>query len=233
MSTVLLTELEPRQQNGFWVWSDSWQGVEVRFVGTGPPWQSETLLPALDEPDPPAVAWARQVHGSSVLEAGVGSSGEGDALISRQSDLAVSVVTADCVPVLLGGASVVAAIHAGWRGIEAGIVGETLSRIDLDRSRLIAWIGPSIRACCYEVEAEVAARIEAVSPRPVALPGPRGRPHLDLVGAVQAQLLQAGLSEIRVVSACTRCESDRLASYRREGKGGGRNISLAWLRSEV
>lgn len=178
-----------------------------------------------------SLAWVRQVHGSAVLPATSGLSGEGDGVWSRQPALAVSVVTADCVPILIGGSGVVAAVHAGWRGIEAGIVGEALSRLEADPAGLTAWIGPAIGLCCYEVGEDVAARIEAAVGGRWSSPGPRGRPHLDLVGAVTAQLRRAGLDSIRGVSACTRCQVGRLASYRRDGQGAGRNIALAWLES--
>jgi copper oxidase (laccase) domain-containing protein len=78
---------------------------------------------------------------------------------------------------------------------------------------------------------DVAAKIEAAAGCRLCSPGPRGRPHLDLVGAVGAQLRQRGLNSIRKVSACTRCQVGKLASYRRDGKGAGRNIALAWLKS--
>lgn len=222
---------EPELQNGFWVWRDQWQGIEVRFVGAGPSWQHETLMTALGEPDLPGVAWARQVHGKVVLPGQAGCCGEGDALWSPQVRLAVSVVTADCVPILLGGGGAVAAIHAGWRGIEAEIVSEALASMGPSPSQLTAWIGPSIGSCCYEVDWDVANRIERVSCPRVSAPGPRGKPHLDLVAAVTVQLFDQGVRRIRRVEACTRCQGSQLASYRRDGKRGGRNIALAWRRS--
>ena len=123
-----------------------------------------------------------------------------------------------------------AAVHAGWRGIAAGIVSETVAALPEAPENVTAWIGPAIGPCCYEVGEEVAEQVAAAARRDVVRPGPRGRPHLDLPGAVAAQLAAAGVSRVVVVSACTRCESESLWSFRRDGRGTGRNLSFIWLR---
>jgi YfiH family protein len=139
-------------------------------------------------------------------------------------------VTADCVPVLLGGGSRIAAVHAGWRGIAAGIVGAALTRLGVPGRELIAWLGPAIGACCYEVGDEVAREVAAASGSAVVADGPRGRPHLDLAAAVAAQLRRGGVEQLRTVDRCTRCDDGRLWSYRREGPEAGRNVAFVWLR---
>ena len=88
-----------------------------------------------------------------------------------------------------------------------------------------AWIGPTIGPCCYEVGEEVAGQF----PAEAVVPGPAGRPHLDLVAAARLQLGSAG--EVRTVADCTRCEGERLYSFRREGRGVGRNVAFIWRRT--
>lgn len=231
--------IEARLQDGHWVWrarvSEETAGhVEVVFAGRGPSphgrEEAGTVLGRL-EAAPPPVAWARQVHSARVLEARPGACGEGDALYTAEPGVALAVVTADCVPVLLAGPGGVAAVHAGWRGIAAGVVPATLERSlgpgDPPESWR-AWIGPAIGACCYEVGEEVAGRIAEASHPGVVVPGPGERPHLDLAAAVRDQLEAAGLREVVTVSACTRCDEERLWSYRRQGKGAGRNVAMIW-----
>lgn len=190
------------------------------------------------------VAWARQVHSARVLEATSaesGGCGEGDALVTDRSGLALSVVTADCVPVLLAGTrpgDPVAAVHAGWRGIAQGVVAATLEWLqgrDLDPGRLMAWIGPAIGPCCYEVGPEVVERVTAAVDVPAASlvhPNPRpGRPnpHLDLTAAVASQLRTAGVEQVETLDLCTRCREDLLWSFRRDGPDGGRNVAFVWV----
>jgi polyphenol oxidase len=227
-----------RRQGGHWVWrarvSEPTAGtVEVVFAGRGPsPHGREEVGAVLGrlEPEPPPVAWARQVHSARVLEARPGECGEGDALFTEEAGVALAVVTADCVPVLLAGPGGVAAIHAGWRGIAAGVVPATLERASPGESpeSWRAWIGPAIGACCYEVGEEVAGRIAEASHPGVVVPGPGERPHADLAAAVRHQLEAAGLRDVVTVSACTRCNPERLWSYRRQGKGAGRNVAMIW-----
>jgi YfiH family protein len=147
------------------------------------------------------------------------------------------VVTADCVPVLLAGPAGIAAVHAGWRGVVAGVVGAAVAAMREARrlvagqwqgTELAAWIGPAIGPCCYETGGDVAAQVAAASEPGVVSPGPAGRPHLDLQAAVQWQLAAAGVAEIQTVALCTRCAAEQLHSYRRDGRGAGRNHSFIW-----
>ncbi len=209
------------EEDAHWVWSDRRGDVEVRFTGRGPAGERQEIL-ARVEPDAPPVAWAKQIHSARVLPAHPGHCGEGDALFGDAPDLALSVVTADCVPVLLAGPNGLAAVHAGWRGLVGGVISATLERLG---GADIAWIGPTIGPCCYEVGEEVAEQF----PAEAVVPGPADRPHLDLVAAARQQL--KGVEEVRIVAICTKCAADRLYSYRREGKGVGRNVAFIWKRS--
>ena len=89
-------------------------------------------------------------------------------------------MTADCVPVLVAGPEGLAAIHAGWRGIVGGIIPATLARMKGEPAEWTAWVGPAIGACCYEVGDDVARQVVGASGPEVAIPGPAGKPHLDL-----------------------------------------------------
>jgi len=175
------------------------------------------------------LAWAEQVHSATVLTARNGRCGRGDALITRQSGLALIIGTADCVPVAMLGfrGESLAAVHAGWRGIAGGVVPRAVEALG---GRLqAAWIGPSIGPCCYEVGDEVALAVAAASSPAVALHDRGERPYLDLQAAVQAQLTAVGVEEIRRFDVCTRCHPELLWSYRRDGKAAGRNLLLAWM----
>ncbi len=215
---------------GIWVASDIWVGptgtkVTACFAGKGLPAARRQAIESLVPPDVEP-AWVEQIHSGTIRDGASGSCGPGDALITDRSRLALSVVTADCVPVLLASERQVAAIHAGWKGVVSEIVGKCIERFHDPVE--VAWIGPSIRRPSYEVSPEVADQVVAVSTPEVRVEGPRGRPHVDLAEAVAWRLWQSGISEIRRVDDCTFAESQKLWSYRREGAAAGRNLSLLW-----
>lgn len=224
----------PEGIGGHEVWRSRLGDVHVVFAGRGPAGERDEVLKRVAADAPADLAWARQVHSATVLPARPGPCGDGDALWTSQAGLALSVVTADCVPVVLagpGGASghgTVAAVHAGWRGLVDGVIAATLRELPGPMSGWTAWIGPAIGVCCYEVGEEVAERVVAVSSSEAAAPGPNGRPHLDLPGVAARQLREAGVGRVLGLVRCTRCDEERLFSYRREGKGGGRNLAFIW-----
>jgi len=216
----------PETTTAPWAWSGGDQQLAVRFVGRGPATREAAL--AAGGAAPRRLAWAEQVHSARVLAARPGRCGRGDALVAHQPGLALAIATADCVPLVLGGPGRLAAVHAGWRGIVAGIVGEAVAALE-PATELAAWIGPAIGACCYEVGPEVATQVAAASDETVIRPGTSPRPHLDLVAAVRRQLAARGVDTIWSSDLCTRC-SPFLWSYRRDGGATGRNWTLAWLR---
>lgn len=224
---LIATDLVRDLRDGRPGWRSRSASAEVRFLGRG-------VAEAAD----PGVAWLegerpqarmRQVHGVTVLPGRPGECGTGDALVTSIRGLALSVVTADCVPVLLASRERIAAIHAGWRGFVAGIVPAALTELGAPEG-VVAWIGPAIGACCYEVGEEVAAPVAARSSEAVRSPGGRGRPHVDLPLAVEIELARLGVREIRRLGVCTACHPDMLDSYRRDGAAAGRNRSFIWLR---
>ena len=172
----------------------------------------------------------KQVHGCTIWKA-TATVQQGDGLWTSEASLPIGVRVADCVPVLLAGRAEgrpwVAALHAGWRSTVAGILrqGIAVFRAQGGRPEDLVWsFGPAIQPCHFEVGEEVvaAARRDAAWRDELAVPGPRGRPHLDLHGLLRAQALDEGLDPRREASLplCTVCQSDLLYSYRRGDMDG-------------
>ena len=219
---------QPTEHAGHWCWQGSAGSARFLFCGK-PTTGAESNVVGDLERSGLEIATLHQIHSSLVVDARAGDCGEGDALVSSRCGLALRVVTADCVPVLLAGETTIAAVHAGWRGLRDGIVATAVERFGRDRPRS-ALIGPAIGGCCYEVGADVAAEVAAgIGSTAVILQRGEGlRPHLDLRLAALFALREAGVEEVATVDACTRCDALRLSSYRREGKGAGRNLAFVW-----
>jgi purine-nucleoside/S-methyl-5'-thioadenosine phosphorylase / adenosine deaminase len=211
------------ERDGFPVWRATRAAVAVRFAGRGPRLERGETLRAIGGPDIP-VAWAKQVHGAALLAARPGSCGEGDALCTAEPGLALAIATADCVPVLLSGPAGIAAVHAGWRGLVAGVLAGAMAALG-DPAAIQAWIGPAIGLCCYEVGADVADAVVAATAPEVANALGGDKAHLDLAAAARCQLERAGVRSVELLVSCTRCDP-RLWSYRRDGKGAGRNLAF-------
>lgn len=171
-----------------------------------------------------SMASLTQVHSALVLNVSAsGCAGEADALITNRPGVALSIRTADCFPILLADLEhrAVAAIHAGWRGTEQGIVGRTLDamRSDFDTSpdQIAVAIGPGIGVCCYQVGEDVARRF-----------GLNGAGRIDLAAINREQLIRAGVpaSRIDTLGHCTFCENALFHSYRRDREQAGRMISF-------
>jgi YfiH family protein len=182
----------------------------------------------------------KQVHSNIVFLLNDGltkeKSREGDAIVTSMRNLGVGIYTADCVPLLLvdGEAKVVAAVHAGWRGTLSGIVNRTVKRIERDfgilSSKISAAIGPSIGMCCFEVGEEVAVRFmnKYDGWSEFLYKKNDSKYFIDLRMANVRNLLDAGVANFEVVNICTKCNKD-FHSYRREGKGVGRQLSFIGL----
>lgn len=165
-------------------------------------------------------AWMRQVHGGSVLSVtGPGLAGEADALITEKPDLPLAVRTADCVPVVIHSEAAVAVVHAGWRGLAAGVLRTALAALgDGGDTPRRAAIGPSIGPCCYEVGAEV---IEALGGRSAATTW--GTASVDLWSEAERQLAEV---DVWRADLCTHCE-DHFHSFRASGTEL-RQTSVGW-----
>lgn len=178
-----------------------------------------------------------QVHGAAVHVVRDGDhpeqsrDGQSDALVAAVAGAAVGVRVADCVPVLIGDpkSGAVAAVHAGWRGVVAGVVGasvDALSALGVDPSNAIAAIGPSIGPCCFEVGEDVASSIAEASGDGIVLRRGPQKPHVDLWRAVERQLHRAGITTIDTLGACTMCEPEKWFSFRRDGAKSGRMLAV-------
>lgn len=175
------------------------------------------------------VAFVSQVHGDAVLRAPrAGLVGEADALITDVKGLLIAVRTADCVPILVAGQGVVAAIHAGWRGLAAGVIPQTIRKLS-GAGPFVAAVGPAIGVSCYEVGEEVVTGIGCLVPEEAFVLRNRIRPHVDLAAAAAYQLRDAGIDNVEVTNICT-FSDDRLWSHRREADQAGRQAGLVGLR---
>ena len=186
------------------------------------------LRAVLDLPGEPA--WLEQVHGSEVIGARGPQPRRADASFARAAGVVCAVLTADCLPVLLcdTAGSRVAAAHAGWRGLAAGVLENTVAA--LNAPDLMAWLGPAIGQQAFEVGAEV--RQAFVAPHPdcaaaFAQAG-GGKWRADLYELARLALRRAGVREIYGGGWCTYGEPERFFSYRRDG-ATGRMASLIWL----
>lgn len=162
---------------------------------------------------------------------------EGDALVTRLAGLALAVQVADCFPILIADpeTGAIAGVHSGWRGTLARIALKTIEKMTADfgcnPARLIAAIGPGIRACCFEVGPEVVSSFELKFPGArltAARSGDADKHLLDLRKALDLQFEEAGLSPVNIfdLGACTRCGVDEFFSYRGEGPRSGRMMGL-------
>ncbi len=166
-----------------------------------------------------------QVHGATLREAREpGLLPACDAVVGRRPGLLLTVRVADCLPVLLAAPGGAALVHAGWRGMVAGVV-EAGVRALAPAEEVFAALGPAIGPCCFEVGPEVAERFPAAA----VAPGPRGRPHVDLFAAARLRLLAAGVAAERISdpAPCTRCHRHLLHSHRGSGGAPGRNVAYA------
>lgn len=185
----------------------------------------------------------RQVHGTEVhvVRKPTESRSEScDALVTCVPGVALCVTTADCVPILLSDStgSVVAAVHAGWRGSVANVVGRVVERMAEEFSLLpaevYAVLGPAIRPCCYVVGPEVAAAVDRLGLGAAILRGKRGgEVRLDLHMLNRELLHRADLRPERVVAIelCTACQSQDFFSHRRSGFPAGRQLSWVAARA--
>jgi YfiH family protein len=219
----------PASLNDHAAWPFTGPGCQVLFVGKGPVTErQEAFRKLVSEPSTLQLSWPRQIHSSVLLEAErEGCCGDGDAIHTDKSGVALSVVTADCLPIVVAGPSHLTTIHAGWRGLAGHLIEKTLDELNEEPGKVCAWIGPAIGPCCYEVGPDVANQVVAASSPEVEL-SRHPRPYLDLTKAAAVQLTRAGVRNLRTVPVCTRCSPKWLWSYRRDGDRAGRNWTFAW-----
>jgi YfiH family protein len=223
-------QTEPRRRAGFVTWTFENDLTHISFVGKGPDGSRSVAYRALTDDPERRLAWPRQIHSSRVVAVDDGGeSGKADALTTEADRLALSVATADCVPIVVAGTQTLATIHAGWRGLVGGVITNTVGALAEPSAALRAWIGPAIGSCCYEVGNEVARQVVAASAGTVRHETSL-RPHLDLTAAAEVQLRRAGIEQIEAIRVCTRCHPEWLWSYRLDRERAGRNWTFAWRR---
>lgn len=184
--------------------------------------------------DPDQVAFARQVHGTRLIEHPDPTRGsfrslgdrkeprdvvEGDGHVVREPGLAALVFVADCLPVALAGPRGVAIVHAGWRGLAGGIVAAGAAAV----AATAAAIGPGIGPCCYEVGEEVLGAFADLGD------GVADGRMLDLPEVARRLLTRAGVELVELAGLCTSCEEERFFSHRRDDGRTGRQAGVAWL----
>jgi hypothetical protein len=185
------------------------------------------LLPA--EP-----GWLKQVHGIRVVELG-GNTPEADASFTRQTAQVCAVLTADCLPVLLcdRGGGIVAAAHAGWRGLADGVLEATVSAMQVPPRDILVWMGGAIGPQAFEVGEEVKQTfmdrhpetVAAFTPHPASIPG---KWFADIYQLARIRLMHIGVRDIYGGGRCTFSDPVNFYSYRRDGVTG-RMASLIWL----
>ena len=190
----------------------------------------EFLARTLDLPAPPL--WLRQVHGRHIVEADHARPGcEADGSISRMPGKVCAVMCADCLPVLLcdSAGSCVAAVHAGWRGLAAGVVEAAVDKMGVSPAGILAWLGPAIGPDHFEVGDEVRAAFLSVdSAAQQAFRPADGRWLADIHLLARQRLRGCGVTAIHGGGWCTWRERRRFFSYRRDGETG-RMAGLIWL----
>lgn len=182
---------------------------------------------------PTEPCWIRQTHGTDVVLLDRDPGRDADAAIARRPGLVPVVMVADCLPILLCNrdGSEVAAVHAGWRGLQRGVVGAALDAMLSPAAQLMAWIGPGITQPNFEVGDEVYRAFgEAVDGAKAYFEKSTRDGHwmCDLGGLAERVLRQRGVEQVYRVPYCTYRDRERFFSYRRNG-ATGRMAALIWI----
>ena len=183
--------------------------------------------------NPNHVVKPKQVHSAEVkFVCTPGEIAATDALISNSNSIVLSVQVADCIPLFLADPlnGVIGLVHAGWRGVEKRIIPDTVNKMVQkggSREEIVAFMGPSIRQCCFEIGPEVSKKF----PIDCLINGNRDRSFLDLQRVATDQLLGSQVWEKNVLSSeeCTKCNPDKYFSYRHSGSKAGRMIGVIGL----
>lgn len=186
----------------------------------------------LDIPGEPI--WIRQVHGTKVIKSGEwgGLDCQADAVYSKIPGEPCMVMTADCLPLLLCSRSgrEVAAVHAGWRGLDAGVIEAALSHFEAPPGELLVWLGPAIGPQAFVVDGKVRQRFCSYLPLAVEAftPTDGGLYLADIYLLARQRLHKLGVRSIYGGNRCTYSEPEEFFSYRRENCTG-RMASIIWF----
>jgi YfiH family protein len=176
--------------------------------------------------------WLEQVHGTRIADADAETEPvPADGAVTRQSGRVLAIQVADCLPVLFASddGNVVAAAHAGWRGLAAGVLEAAIASMQVAPRQIIAWLGPAIGAAHFEVGEEVRAALLAHEPSSADgfIRNARGRWQCDLAQLARRRLAALGLREVSGAHLCSYEARDLCFSYRREARTG-RMAALIW-----
>jgi YfiH family protein len=210
-------------------WGDDTENVE----------KNRRLLAEYAGYDATKLVATRHVHGTNVYRVGepLAADAEFDGLVCDRPGPVLGAFAADCIPILFADpvARVCGAAHAGWRGTVAGVATNVVTRMQelgAKPADLRVALGPSIGPCCFEVGPEVVEAFRAaLGDLPgLVVKGPH-KDHLDLRVATRAILERAGVAAANIDDRppCTKCESDRFFSYRRDGREGGVHMAFIAL----
>ena len=181
--------------------------------------------------------WLTQVHGTRVVAAAQAVPGtQADGSFTDRPGVVCAVLTADCLPVFLcdRAATRVAVVHAGWRGLAAGVVEQGLAAMGVSGDQMLAWLGPAIGPQAFEVGDEV--RQAFVDHQPQAAmafqKNTAGRHYADIYALARLRLAAAGVAQVYGGEYCTYTQGQRFFSYRRDGLTG-RMAALTWLEADA
>lgn len=189
-------------------------------------------------------AVVRQVHGSACIPVEAAEAGSGfdprpgggpvasaDAMVSMAPGVFLGILVADCVPIALASPEEgqIAAVHAGWRGLAAGVVNAAVGTF-ADPTTVRAAVGPAIGPDHYEVGEEVVSAVTEVAGRATMAKPVDGRFRLDLAATAAGLLRALGVAEVEAAGLCTACEPKRFYSHRRDGPATGRQALIAAMR---
>ncbi len=221
-------------------------GTTLRHGGVSlPPYDSLNLGNHVGD-DPAAVAenrrrlnlptepiWLRQTHSTRIVDAAhcTPDQNEADGSYTTQSQVICSVLSADCLPVLIcdRAGTTVAAVHAGWRGLASGIIEQAIATLPVDPDNLLVWLGPSIGPDAYEVGNEVRKIFITHDPAAkAAFIAKQGKWRMDIYQLARQRLMTLGVTAIYGGNHCTYREGEHFYSYRRDGISG-RMASIIWM----
>lgn len=232
-------------------WQNIMYGTTTRNMGgtSLPPYDSFNLgLHCGDNPEhvranrailagilPNEVTWLNQVHGTAVVDADTMGFGVpmADAMVSTQKNVVLGVMTADCLPIVIGDTQgeIVGVAHAGWRGLQAGVIENLVKAMRLKKPQAIlkVWIGPCISQAAFEVGEDVFNAFVQKEPRWEVYfrHAPLHKYFADLSGITDAILHSLGVEQIEHSRVCTYTQNEKCFSYRRSHPTG-RMLTVAW-----